>query len=68
MLTCTTKGTAPSPPNVLPGVWWPDRRERSSVADTSYGYTANCRYIDGYQRIDIGVVQEWLADFGLVQS
>jgi len=38
------------------------------VADTSYGYTNNCRYIDGYQRIDIGVVQEWLADFGLVQS
>lgn len=38
------------------------------MADTSYGYTANCRYIDGYQRIDIGVVQEWLADFGLVQS
>ncbi len=32
---------------------------------TSYGYTANCRYIDGYQRVDIPVVEEWLATFGL---
>ncbi len=35
------------------------------VAVTSYGYTANCRYIDGYQRVDIEVVQDWLATFGL---
>lgn len=33
------------------------------VAVTSYGYTANCRYIDGYQRIDIPVVADWLAGF-----
>ena len=35
------------------------------VADTSYGYTNNCRYISGYQRLDIPVVQNWLATFGL---
>ena len=35
------------------------------VGVTSYGYTSNCRYIGGYQRVDIGVVQEWLATFGL---
>lgn len=35
------------------------------VGVTSYGYTSNCRYIDGYQRVDIAVVQEWLAEFGL---
>lgn len=33
------------------------------VAVTSYGYTANCRYIDGYQRIDIPVVADWIAGF-----
>ena len=33
------------------------------VAVTSYGYTANCRYISGYQRVDIPVVQDWLEDF-----
>jgi Trypsin len=32
------------------------------VADTSYGYTANCRYIGGYQRVDIPVVRNWLLD------
>lgn len=37
----------------------------SVVGVTSYGYTANCRYIDGYQRIDIPVVADWLAGFGL---
>ena len=31
------------------------------VAVTSYGYTANCWYLGGYQRVDISVVQEWLA-------
>jgi hypothetical protein len=35
------------------------------VAVTSYGYTLNCRYLGGYQRVDIPVVQNWLATFGL---
>lgn len=35
------------------------------VAVTSYGYTQNCRYLGGYQRIDISVVQDWLATFGV---
>ena len=35
------------------------------VADTSYGYTLNCRYLGGYQRLDIKSVQDWLATFGL---
>ncbi|WP_243059360.1 S1 family peptidase [Nocardioides sp. SR21] len=35
------------------------------VAVTSYGYTNNCRYLGGYQRVDIQVVQDWLDDFGL---
>lgn len=34
------------------------------VAVTSYGYTANCRYLGGYQRVDIPVVQDWLASVG----
>lgn len=33
------------------------------VGDTSYGYTANCRYLDGYQRVDIESIQTWLATF-----
>ena len=33
------------------------------VTVTSYGYTSNCRYIDGLQRVDIEVVQDWLAEF-----
>lgn len=32
------------------------------VAVISYGYTSNCRYLGGYQRVEIGVVQDWLAD------
>ena len=37
------------------------------VAVTSYGYTANCRYLGGYQRVDSAASQDWLAeDFGLV--
>ena len=32
------------------------------VGDTSYGYTNNCRYLGGYQRIDIPVVRNWLLD------
>ncbi|MFF2387452.1 trypsin-like serine protease [Agromyces sp. NPDC058104] len=35
------------------------------VAVTSYGYTSNCRYLGGYQRVEIPVVDEWLAEFGL---
>lgn len=34
------------------------------VAVTSYGYTSNCRYLGGYQRVDIPVVQDWLATVG----
>ena len=33
------------------------------VTVTSYGYTSNCRYLGGMQRVDIPVVQEWLATF-----
>ena len=32
------------------------------VADTSYGYTSNCRYLGGYQRVDVPVVRDWLID------
>jgi hypothetical protein len=35
------------------------------VAVTSYGYTSNCRYLGGYQRVEIPVVEEWVATFGL---
>jgi hypothetical protein len=35
------------------------------VTVTSYGYTDNCRYLDGLQRVDIPVVQDWLATFGV---
>jgi hypothetical protein len=35
------------------------------VGVTSYTYTNNCRYLGGYQRVDIDVVQDWLATFGL---
>jgi hypothetical protein len=35
------------------------------VTVTSYGYTDNCRYLDGLQRIDIKVVQDWLKTFGV---
>lgn len=35
------------------------------VAVTSYGYTDNCRYLGGYQRVDISAAQKWLATFGL---
>ena len=30
------------------------------VAVTSYGYTDNCRYLGGYQRVDISQAQNWL--------
>lgn len=32
------------------------------VGDTSYGFTSNCRYLGGYQRVDIPVVRNWLLD------
>jgi hypothetical protein len=32
------------------------------VGDTSYGYTNNCRYLGGYQRVDIPIVRNWLLD------
>jgi hypothetical protein len=35
------------------------------VTVTSYSYTDNCRYLGGYQRVDIEVVQHWLATFGV---
>jgi Trypsin len=35
------------------------------VAVTSFSYTDNCRYLGGYQRVDIAVVQDWLAGFGI---
>jgi len=34
------------------------------VTVTSYGYTDNCRYLGGYQRVDIPVVQDFLAAEG----
>jgi hypothetical protein len=36
------------------------------VAVTSYGYTANCRYLGGYQRVDIAAAQDWLHGFGVL--
>lgn len=35
------------------------------VTVTSYGYTDNCRYLGGYQRVDIPGVQSWLASQGV---
>ena len=32
------------------------------VGDTSYGFTDNCRYLGGYQRVDIPIVRDWLLD------
>ena len=32
------------------------------VGDTSYGYTNNCRYLGGSQRVDIPIVRDWLLD------
>jgi trypsin len=32
------------------------------VGDTSYGFTSNCRYLGGYQRVDIPVMRNWLLD------
>jgi len=33
------------------------------VTVTSYGYTQNCRYLDGLQRVDIPSVADWLDGF-----
>jgi hypothetical protein len=38
------------------------------VTVTSYGYTSNCRYLGGLQRVDIGVAQDWLAEFGVTPA
>ena len=43
----------------------PTFRDGYQVTVTSYGYTENCRYLDGLQRIDIPVVQDWLATYGV---
>jgi Trypsin len=40
----------------------PVQRDGFVVADTSYGYTSNCRYLGGYQRVDIPIVRNWLLD------
>jgi hypothetical protein len=36
------------------------------VGVTSYTYNNVCRYLGGYQRVDIAVVRTWLATFGVV--
>ncbi len=33
------------------------------VAVTSYSYTGNCRYLGGYQRVDIPIVRDWIRSF-----
>jgi hypothetical protein len=33
------------------------------VAVTSYGYTQNCRYLGGYQRVDVDVTRDWIGTF-----
>ena len=38
------------------------------VTVTSYGYTANCRYLGGFQRVDIAAAQDWLAGFGVLPA
>jgi hypothetical protein len=32
------------------------------VGDASYVYTLNCRYLNGYQRVDIPIVRNWILD------
>ena len=46
----------------------PGMLEGRQVTVTSYGYTDNCRYIDGHQRVDIPIVLDWLAGFGVTPS
>ena len=38
------------------------------VTVTSYGYTSNCRYVDGLQRVDIPTAQQWLAGFDVTPA
>jgi hypothetical protein len=40
----------------------PIMRDGYVVGDTSYGYTNNCRYLGGYQRVDIPIVRDWILD------
>ncbi len=40
----------------------PTMLEGFLVGDDSYGYTNNCRYLGGYQRVDIPIVRDWLLD------
>jgi len=40
----------------------PGMKDGYLVTDTSYGYTDNCRYLGGYQRVDIPVVRNWVLD------
>lgn len=40
----------------------PIMRDGFVVGDTSYGFTDNCRYIGGYQRVDIPIVRNWILD------
>jgi hypothetical protein len=35
---------------------------------TSYGYTDNCRYLGGLQRVDIKIAQDWLETFGVTPA
>lgn len=35
------------------------------VTVTSYAYTDNCRYLGGYQRVDIQAAQDWLSEYGV---
>jgi hypothetical protein len=46
----------------------PTFKDGFQVTVTSYGYTENCRYLDGLQRIDIPVVQDWLKTYGVVPA
>lgn len=46
----------------------PTFHKGQQVTVTSYGYTSNCRYIAGLQRIDIPVVQDWLATYGVTPT
>lgn len=42
------------PPSLLP-----------VAADPTEGYTSDCRYLGGCQRVDIGPAKSFLDDFGL---
>jgi hypothetical protein len=46
----------------------PSVKDGYVVTVTSYGYTSNCRYLGGLQRVDIPVVQDWLATFGVAPA